>query len=100
MFGADGDADEIFGDAGVDPLGFGKLFVGCGPGMDGEGFGVADTRRGERRVSGGRTEGRFGAEGDWGLGTNLARLEMSLKPSTISLPAAAPPLTPNDKTPP
>ena len=34
------------------------------------------------------------------LGTNLARLEMSLKPSTTSLPAAAPPLTPNDKTPP
>ena len=48
MFGADGDADEIFCDAGVDPLGFGKLFVRCGPGVDGEGFGVADTEKGER----------------------------------------------------
>ena len=35
MFGADGDADEVFGDAGVDALGFGELFVGCGPGVDG-----------------------------------------------------------------
>ena len=43
VFGADGDADEIFGDAGVDTLGFGKLFVRGGPGVDGEGFGVTDT---------------------------------------------------------
>ena len=35
MFGADGDADEVFCDAGVDALGFGELFVGCGPGVDG-----------------------------------------------------------------
>ena len=48
MFGADGDADEILGDAGVDALGFGKLFVRCGPGVDGEGFGVADTVRGDK----------------------------------------------------
>lgn len=47
VFGADGDADEIFGDAGVDALGFGKLFVRCGPGVDGQGFGVADTGKGE-----------------------------------------------------
>ena len=35
MFGADGDADEVFRDAGVDALGFGELFVGGGPGVDG-----------------------------------------------------------------
>ncbi len=35
MFGADGDADEVFCDAGVDALGFRELFVGCGPGVDG-----------------------------------------------------------------
>ena len=35
VFGADGDADEIFSDAGVDALGFGELFVRCGPGVDG-----------------------------------------------------------------
>ena len=35
MFGADGDADEVFSDAGVDALGFGELFVGCGPGVNG-----------------------------------------------------------------
>lgn len=35
MFGADGNTDEVFCDAGVDALGFGKLFVRCGPGMDG-----------------------------------------------------------------
>ena len=35
MFGADGDADEVVCDAGVNALGFGELFVGCGPGVDG-----------------------------------------------------------------
>ena len=50
---------------------------------------------GKRMVSGRKVGGR-----DWIGGTNLARLEMSLNPSTTSEPAAAPPLTPKDKTPP
>lgn len=42
MLGADGDADEVLGDAGADALLLGELLVGGGPGVDGEGLGVAD----------------------------------------------------------
>lgn len=42
VLGADGDADEVLGDAGAHALLVGELLVGGGPGVDGEGLGVAD----------------------------------------------------------
>ena len=73
VFGADGDADEIFGDAGVSALGFGELFVGCGPGVDGEGFGVADAGKEGRLVSSGRVEREVAEEG-MGMGDELGQV--------------------------
>lgn len=42
VLSADGDADEVLGDAGAHALLVGQLRVGGGPGVDGEGLGVAD----------------------------------------------------------
>ena len=89
VFGADADADHVRGDARVLLLLVRQLLVGGAPGVDGEGLGVADAAT---RVSTCPRRSK--------AATYLARFEIISKPSTTSLPASAPPLTPKDSTPP
>ena len=92
MLGADRDADQVLGDAAVDLLLVAQLLVGGGPGVNGEGLAIANATQ---PVST-KLQPRVGAA----RGVYLARLEIISKPSTTWLPAAPPPLTPNDSTPP
>ena len=89
VFGPHRDPDQGFRDARVFLFAVRELFVCCGPGVDGEGFGVADaggglageywvTRRGQKKER--REEGR--ERGRRCGGIYFAKFEIILNPST------------------
>lgn len=90
MFRSDGNTDAILGCARVQTFLLAELLMGCRPWVDCQGLGVSNTTC---RLD-------YTLFPNNGEETYFARLEISLKPSTSWIPAAAPPLTPKERTPP